>query len=230
MFFSRPIRFFVLEKILLPVVIFPLRLLVKSWRLTSVDEKTLGQAPATAPLVMVTYHGMGFHILAYARVLPRRLVVMVSPSQDGRLLAAFLKYFGVAHVLGSSTSRNVGGSLEFIRKVKAGMIGVIAVDGPRGPCAVAKPGFLKLASAAGAHLLLATTSASSGITLKTWDRTHLPAPFATLQLSLQVLPPPDNAEPGRELSLVQGLLLTSARKIASPVVPENPAEAPRSET
>jgi lysophospholipid acyltransferase (LPLAT)-like uncharacterized protein len=230
MLFSRPIRFFVLEKILLPVVIFPLRLLVKSWRLTSVDEKTLGQAPATAPLVMVTYHGMGFHILAYARVLPRRLVVMVSPSQDGRLLAAFLKYFGVAHVLGSSTSRNVGGSLEFIRKVKAGMIGVIAVDGPRGPCAVAKPGFLKLASAAGAHLLLATTSASSGITLKTWDRTHLPAPFATLQLSLQVLPPPDNADPGRELSLVQGLLLTSARKIASPVVPENPAEASRSET
>lgn len=230
MLFSRPIRFFILEKILLPVVIFPLRLLVKSWRLKSVDEKTLGQAPATAPLVMVTYHGMGFHILAYARVLPRRLVVMVSPSQDGRLLAAFLKYFGVAHVLGSSTRRNVGGSLEFIRKVKAGMIGVIAVDGPRGPCAVAKPGFLKLASAAGAHLLLATTSASSGITLKTWDRTHLPAPFATLQLSLQVLPPPDNADPGRELSLVQGLLLTSARKIASPVVPENPAEASRSET
>jgi hypothetical protein len=224
MLFSRRTRFFVLEKVLLPAAIFPFRLLFKTWRLQAPDEKILQQAAATAPLVLVTYHGMLLHLLAYARSSPRRLVVMVSPSYDGRLLGAFLKYFGVEHVFGSSRSRNIAGSLEFIRRIKAGEIGLIAVDGPRGPCCVAKPGFLKMASAAGAHRLLATSSANCGITFKTWDRAHLPAPFATLQLSLQLLPPPDPADPEQELSVVQQLLVSSARKIASPILPESQTE------
>jgi lysophospholipid acyltransferase (LPLAT)-like uncharacterized protein len=73
-----------------------------------------------------------------------------------------------------------------------------------------------MASAAEAHLLLATSSANRGITLKTWDRAHLPAPFTTLSLSLELLAPPDPREPERELSTVQELLASSARKIASP--------------
>ena len=188
MLLSRRTHFFILEKFFLPLVIFPFRLLCKTWRLKAADQKVFGQVAATAPLVMVTYHGMAFHILAYARFFPRRLVVMVSPSYDGRLLAAFLKYFGIERVSGSSKS------------------------------CVAKPGFLKMASAASAHLILATTSASSGITFKTWDRAHLPAPFAALELSLQLLPPPDVTDPERELSAVQELLVSSARKIGSPVL------------
>jgi hypothetical protein len=170
----------------------------------------------TPRIILVTYHSMLLPLLAFAPLFPRRIVVMVSPSYDGRLLGASLKYFGVEHVLGSSRSRNIAGSLEFIRHVKRGEIGAIAVDGPRGPRYVAKPGFLKMASAAEAHLLLATSSANRGITLKTWDRAHLPAPFATLSLSLELLAPPDPREPERELSTVQELLASSARKIASP--------------
>jgi lysophospholipid acyltransferase (LPLAT)-like uncharacterized protein len=221
MLFSRRTRFFILEKILLPLAIFPFRLLLTSWRPRAPDEKTLQQVAATAPLFLVTYHGMLLHLLAFARFSPRRLVVMVSPSYDGRLLGAFLRHFGIAHVLGSSRSRNVAGSLEFIRRVKAGEIGLIAVDGPRGPCCVAKPGFLKMASAAGAHLLVVTTTASRGMSLKTWDRAHLPAPFAALKLSLQLLPPPDTIDPERELSVIQELLVSSARKIGSPVLQSN---------
>ena len=215
---SRRTRFFILEKILLPVAIFPFRLLVKSWRPHAPDEKTLQQMAAATPLFLVTYHGMLLHLLAFAPFSPRRLVVMVSPSYDGRLLGAFLRHFGIAHVFGSSGSRNVAGPLEFIRRVKAGEIGLIAVDGPRGPCCIAKPGFLKLASLAGAHLLVVTTTASRGMSLKTWDRAHLPAPFAALELSLQLLPPPDATDPQRELSAVQELLVSSARKIGSPVL------------
>jgi lysophospholipid acyltransferase (LPLAT)-like uncharacterized protein len=218
MLLSRRTRFFILEKILLPVAIFPFRLLLKSWRPRAPDEKTLQQVAATTPLFLVTYHGMLLHLLAFPRFFPRRFVVMVSPSHDGRLLGAFLKHLGIAHVFGSSRSRNVAGSLEFIRRVKAGEIGLIAVDGPRGPCCVAKPGFLKMASAAGAHLLVVTSTASRGMSLKTWDRAHLPAPFAALKLSLQLLPPPATIDPERELSAVQQLLVSSARQIGSPVL------------
>jgi lysophospholipid acyltransferase (LPLAT)-like uncharacterized protein len=60
--------------------------------------------------------------------------------------------------------------------------------------------------------------ASRGITLKTWDRAHIPAPFAKLRVSLQLLPPPKRAEAEQNLSAVQALLLASAREIGSPVV------------
>jgi lysophospholipid acyltransferase (LPLAT)-like uncharacterized protein len=210
--------FFILEKLLLPIVAFPLRLLVKSWRWQGPDAGTIRRINETPRIMLVTFHGMLLHLLVLRRHIARPGVVMLSPSYDGRLLAAFLKRFGVNHVFGSSRSRNIAGPLELIRRTQGGEVGLIAVDGPRGPRCVAKPGFIKLASLAHAHLLLVTSSASRGVTLKTWDRAHLPAPFAKLQLSLQLLPPPKRNEAERNLSAVQALLLSSAREIGSPVV------------
>jgi lysophospholipid acyltransferase (LPLAT)-like uncharacterized protein len=210
--------FFILEKILLPIIAFPVRLLVKSWRWPAADAVMIQRISETPRIMLVTFHGMLLHLLALPRFIPRQGVVMLSPSYDGRLLAAFLKHFGINHVFGSSRSRNIAGPLELVRRTQAGEVGLIAVDGPRGPRGVVKPGFLKLACAADAHLLLVTTSASRGITFKTWDRAHIPAPFAKLQVSLQLLPPPKRTDAEQTLSAVQALLLASAREIGSPVV------------
>jgi len=210
--------FFILEKVLLPIIVFPLRLLVKSWRWPDADAVMIQRISETPRIMLVTFHGMLLHLLALPRFIPRQGVVMLSPSYDGRLLAAFLKHFGVNHVFGSSRSRNIAGPLELIRRTRAGEVGLIAVDGPRGPRGVVKPGFLKLAEAADAHLLVVTSAASRGITLKTWDRAHLPAPFAKLRFSLQLVPPPTRTDSEQALSAVQVLLLSSARAIDSPVV------------
>jgi len=213
--------FFILEKILLPIIALPVRLLVKSLRWPAADAVMIQRIGATPRIMLVTFHGMLVHLLTLRRFMPRQIVVMLSPSYDGRLLAAFLKHFGVNHVFGSSRSRNIAGPLELVRRIQAGEVGLIAVDGPRGPRGVVKPGFLKLACAADAHLLLVTTSASRGITFKTWDRAHVPAPFATLKLSFQLLPPPKRAEAEQNLSAVQALLLSSAREVGSPIVQDD---------
>jgi lysophospholipid acyltransferase (LPLAT)-like uncharacterized protein len=222
----RPVKFFILEKLLLPLAVFPMRLLVKSWRRREPDPVVIREVSRHRRVVLITYHGMLLHLLAFAPLAPRRLVVMTSPSFDGRLLAAFLRRFGIDHVSGSSASRNVGGSLEFVRRIRSGDIGLIAVDGPRGPRCVAKPGFLKIAAAAGAHLLLATSSAGRGIVFGTWDGAHLPAPFSRVQLSLQLLPPPANEDPEADIGRVQKALIDAAREIASPVL-DDPMLRPR---
>ena len=213
--------FFILEKILLPIIAFPVRLLVKSWRWPAADAVMIQRISETPRIMLVTFHGMLLHLLALPRFIPRQGVVMLSPSYDGRLLAAFLKHFGVNHVFGSSRCRNIAGPLELIRRTQAGEVGLIAVDGPRGPRGVVKPGFLKLAAAADAHLLLVTTSANRGITFKTWDRAHIPAPFAKLRVSLQLLPPPKRTEADRNVSAIQALLLSSAREVGSPIVQDD---------
>ena len=83
----------------------------------------------------------------------------------------------------------VGGTLDFIRRVKAGDFGLVAIDGPRGPCSVVKPEPLHMVAKARAQIILLTTSASHGITFGTWDRAHLPLPFARVELSFRLLPP-----------------------------------------
>ena len=219
---GRRLRFFALEKIALPAGILPLRMLVRTWRVRGCDAPHFLAAMAAPRVVVATYHGMFLHLLAYARIAPRhgrRLVVLVSPSLDGRLLAATLSHFGVDHVFGTSSSRGVRGAREFIARIAGGDIGVIAADGPNGPCCAAKPGLLEIAALVDAQIFLAMTSSRHGLTLPSWDRSHLPVPFATVEMGVQPFIPETTAGLGDQLAAMQSDLLALARSIASPVLP-----------
>src|SRR5512143_3057763 len=94
----RRFRFLLLEKVVLPSAIIPLRLLIKTWRPYGPDPAILRTIMQTPRLIFVTYHGVFLHLLEFAQIAPahgRRLVVMLSPSLDGRLLAAMLQRFGI---------------------------------------------------------------------------------------------------------------------------------------
>jgi len=217
-------RFFLLSRILVPLAIIPLHLLVRSWRARGPSDETLRQVAAAPKLVLITYHGMLLHMLAFAHVMRpygRNVVLMVSPSLDGRLLAQVVEHFGLKPIYGSSRSQAVSGSLDFARNVKAGELGVLAADGPRGPCCIAKPGFIRLAASIDSHLLLATTSAGAGIRFGSWDRSHLPLPFARVELKFELLPPPSAQRVDDELAAVQFAMLHSAREMRSPVLPRS---------
>ena len=218
----RRLRFFILERAILPLAIGPLRLLRRSWRAHGPDGRTLREMMQAPRVVLVTYHGMLLHLLAFSQLPPahgRRLLVMLSPSRDGRLLAATLARFGIDHVFATSGSRAIGGSLEFVERVRAGEIGVVAADGPLGPCCVAKPGPLRIAAAAGADVAVATTAASRGMRFRSWDRAHLPAPFAHVALSLRMIPCPQTRADESQVADLQRVLLDGARRIKSPVLP-----------
>ena len=220
--FSRRIHFFFIEKVLLPLFYIPIRIWMATWKTRIVDPLDVNQCLNAPRLVIATFHGMLLHLIAFAGLVRRRgrrIVVMTSPSYDGRLLGAFLGRFGIDHVLGSSRSRSVGGSLEFIDRVKAGDIGLIAVDGPRGPCCDVKPGFLRIAVAARAHLLVAATSAKCGITLNSWDRAHLPVPFGIIQFSAQLTPPVEARDQEQALAAIKKALFELSRQISSSVLP-----------
>jgi lysophospholipid acyltransferase (LPLAT)-like uncharacterized protein len=212
---ARRFRFFVLEKILLPLAIVPLRLLVRSWRLHLREASVLSEALAQPRLVFVTYHGMFLQLLAYAYLVPaagRKLVVMLTPSLDGRLLAATLNRFGIDHVMATPTNRGIAGALEFSRRVEAGEVGLIAVDGPRGPACVVQKRALELARASNAEVYLAITSAGAGVRFGSWDCSHLPFPFVKTSLQVEKFASADNPD------ALQDAMIASATKMKSPVV------------
>lgn len=219
---GRRLRFFALEKAVLPVAIRPLKMLVRSWRPRGGGDPNVHAVLDAPRVILATWHGMFLHLLAYAPLVlnrGRRLVVLVSPSMDGRLLAAALAHFGIDHVFGASSARGVSGAREFVARIGSGDVGVVAADGPRGPCCVAKAGLLEIATLADAQVFLMSTSARRGLTLPSWDRSHLPPPFAALDLAVH--PFAMRAESGLELQLeaMQAELLAQSRSIASPVLP-----------
>ncbi|HWP59745.1 MAG TPA: DUF374 domain-containing protein [Candidatus Acidoferrales bacterium] len=201
---------------------------MRSLRPREVDRAAIAELLAPPRLVIATYHGMLFNLLACAGLVclppPRQFFVMTSPSYDGRLLAAFLRRFGIGSVRASSRSRSVSGSAEFIRRIEAGDIGLIAVDGPRGPRGAVKPGFLKLAAVAGAEVILLAAGASYGITFPTWDRAQLPGPFARIDLAFERFPVPSRGPGfGDELQKLQTALEGLALQVGSAIVRESRA-------
>jgi len=219
----RRLRFWLLQTVVLPIAARVFRVLVRTWRTHPPAEAQLAPFRTEPRLIVVTCHGMFLQLLAYRSVpsaFGRRSVVMLSPSLDGRLLAAALRSFGIDSVHATSGSRAVGGSLEFLERIRAGDVGIVAVDGPRGPCAVAKPGALRLAAAADASVLVAVTSASRGLRFGSWDRSHLPLPFAHVSVDLPQLP--RGADP---VATLQSVLVDSARRLRSPVVPPEVLQA-----
>ncbi|MEM6533175.1 MAG: DUF374 domain-containing protein [Myxococcota bacterium] len=116
----------------------------------------------------------------------KRLAAVVSRSTDGELLVPSLRARGVTPVRGSTAKngRDKGGAralVQMIRLVRDGAVGLITVDGPRGPRNTVHPGILKLAERAEAKIVPVAIVPTSRVILKrTWDRMQIPLPFARL--------------------------------------------------
>src|SRR5262249_35658901 len=184
---ARRMRFFVLEKLLLPIAIVPLRALVWSWRTHGPDQAVIEDARTARRLILVTYHGMLLHLLAYSgltRANGRRLVVLLTPSLDGRLLAALLRRFGIDYIAVAPGKRAIAGVLDFAARLDADGVGLIAVDGPRGPPYVVQPHALEIAGSIGAEIFPVITTANHGLRFGSWDGAHLPLPFAKTEIRM----------------------------------------------
>lgn len=209
----RRLRFRFLERVALPVLAPLLRGWIGSWRVEGPSSQDLALLMARPRAVVVTFHGLLAPLLAFRGLAGpegRRFVVMLSPSLDGQLLAAMLARLGIDHVVAAPGSRGVAGSLEFVDRVRGGDIGVIAADGPLGPRFVVKPGALRLAAAADAHLGLMVAQARASLPLGSWDGARLPLPFARVTGRLSLVPPPAGVDPAL-VAQVQEELLRGAR-------------------
>ena len=220
----RRLRFFVIQKLVLPLAIVPFRLLVWSWRKRELDAATLRDLVESPRAVLATYHGMFLQLLAYAPFVKRRLFVVVTPSRDGRLLGAMLRYFGIDHVALAKDNRGVAGSREFARRLDDGDIGIVAVDGPRGPACVAQAHVLRLAQASRARVFIAITSGHRGIHFKSWDRSYLPLPFSRIECRLEAFDDGGSGGQSAGVGALQAAMMRASREVNSPLL------EPRSET
>lgn len=113
----------------------------------------------------------------------RKIVVMVSRSKDGELVARALHRLGYKTVRGSSSAGGREALAELTDLVRSGWGSAIIADGPRGPARQAKIGCVLAGRNSGAPLITWGCHASPSISLKNWDRTMIPKPFARITVS-----------------------------------------------
>jgi lysophospholipid acyltransferase (LPLAT)-like uncharacterized protein len=152
------------------------RIWMGTWRL----RWTPGPALPEQGVLVLWHEHLPACIPAFAR---RRIRVLVSRSGDGSLAAEACRRLGYRVHRGSDTAGALAGMKALARGLRdGGGLAGMALDGPRGPRRVAKPGTLWLAGAAGAAVLPIAVKASWALRLKTWDRCLLPLPFSRVEI------------------------------------------------
>ena len=132
--------------------------------------------------VMAFWHGRILPATYYFR--RRGIVVITSENFDGEWIAGIIERFGYGTARGSTSRGARKALLQLIREMAAGKPAGFTVDGPRGPARVAQAGAVWLASATGNPVLPFHLEASRHWTLRSWDRTQIPKPFATVALAV----------------------------------------------
>lgn len=136
------------------------------------------------PWVLAFWHGTQWPLLAWKRRKPT--VVLVSWSLDGALQSRALRVQGLRVVRGSNSRGAVRGLAALVRAMRRERIdAAFAVDGPRGPMGVVKPGAIVAARATGAVVIPMAGSVSAGIVLRgSWDRFAIAWPFTRVDVAL----------------------------------------------
>ena len=132
--------------------------------------------------IMAFWHG---RILPSTYFFRRRgIVVITSENFDGEWIAGIIERFGYGTARGSTSRGAVKALVQLRRDMAAGKPAAFTLDGPRGPAKVAQPGAIWLAKATGNPVVPFHIEAGRHWTLRSWDRTQIPKPFAAVAIAI----------------------------------------------
>jgi lysophospholipid acyltransferase (LPLAT)-like uncharacterized protein len=173
----------VLNSLLLRVVPRCLALLMRVWFFTCRvrfhnPENFLDPKRTEQPVVASFWHYSIVYFLYSQR--GQAVTAMVSSSRDGEYIARLAEQFGFDTARGSRNNKGVEALKSMLRAVRGGNSAAIVADGSQGPPRIAQPGAILLASRTAAPVMPMLWSASRYFTVRSWDKTVIPKPFARI--------------------------------------------------
>jgi len=169
------------------------------------------------PVIILIWHGRIFFAPYFFR--RRGIMPLVSPSEDGEIIAQIIARWGYKALRGSSSHSIIKAWNEMKRELEKGGELIIVPDGPRGPGRELKPGAMKLAKETGAYLVPFTFSSSKRKNLKSWDKLLIPRPFtrfvAIYGNPISVESNLNNQELGKKLQEVEEYMIELDQKADS---------------
>lgn len=109
---------------------------------------------------------------------------LISPSREGEFIARVARAHNTAVMRGSSTRTGREAMAAMRRGIADGISPMIFGDGPKGPPGQFKVGAVVLSNRSGTPVLPIGCALDRYWTLKTWDQTRIPKPFARMTIAL----------------------------------------------
>lgn len=111
---------------------------------------------------------------------------LMEASAKGDLLAAVSNYYGIKDFRITDNHHDmqtVKGTIQFLKYLKAGHDGTIAIDGPNGPYHIVKPGIFAIAQKTGYPIYPAGVWFSRQFCwFWRWDKYQMPLPFSKVYI------------------------------------------------
>jgi lysophospholipid acyltransferase (LPLAT)-like uncharacterized protein len=149
--------------------------------------------------IYVFWHRCLFPLLWYAR--NRGIVILTSMNFDGQWAGRVGERLGFGIALGSSTRGGLRGLGLLAGQMADGHDAAFAIDGPRGPRFVAKPGPVLLARRTGCPILCLHVFPQRAHTFqRAWDLFQIPYPFSRVAF---VMGPPIEVPPDADRSTLE---------------------------
>lgn len=134
--------------------------------------------------IYVFWHGKQFGpamFLAGLNTLPH--AGLASSSNDGQIVATWLKRMGQEVVRGSSSKNAIGSLKKLVNLVDMGFSVGIALDGPRGPRHKSKIGAGFIANKTNTEIVPVGTAFTKKIAIEqSWDGLQVPLPFGKMSI------------------------------------------------
>jgi len=149
----------------------------KSTRMAVIGEENyLKLREQKKPVILLVWHGRIFIVPYFFR--RRGIMPLISPSEDGEIVAQVMARWGYKILRGSSSHAIIKAWNQMKRELNQGGELIIVPDGPRGPNRKLKSGCIKLAQETGAYLIPFTFSTARKKFLKSWDSFLMFYPFS----------------------------------------------------
>lgn len=152
-----------------------------SWDVEGLEHLDAVAASGRQP-ILAFWHGRILPATYYFR--RRGIVVITSENFDGEWIAGIIERFGYGTARGSTSRGGRRALLQLRRALAASHPAGFTVDGPRGPARVSQPGAVWLASATGHPVVPFHCEADRHWTVRSWDATQIPRPFARVAISI----------------------------------------------
>ncbi|GBR75375.1 hypothetical protein NO2_0056 [Candidatus Termititenax persephonae] len=143
---------------------------------TEVDALVAQYLGQGRSILFCSWHELSFIGFYWFR--QRGAGALMEASLKGDVLAAMSNFYGIKDFRVTDDYKNpqtIRGTVGFIKHIKQGNCGVIALDGPNGPRRVAKPGMIKIAQKTNAVIFPIAAAYSRKLVLRRrWDKYQVP--------------------------------------------------------
>ena len=127
--------------------------------------------------ILTLWHGRIFYLFYYLRN-RSDFHLLISPSEDGDLLARLARLMGYSVIRGSSYKKAVSSARSLIKILRKNQRIIMIADGSRGPRCKAQPGSLLIGGITSAQVIPMTFGSNRNFVFNSWDRFVLPMPFS----------------------------------------------------